>query len=125
MQSVALDYQLAPPHINHTNAAKKGIDHRKCHFLSGLVSVDPNFPINFWCRLISQATTTLNLLWPSRINRRLSAEAQLNSAYDFNRSPLAPPGTRILVHENPAVRRTWASHGVDGWYIGSAPKHYR
>ena len=27
--------------------------------------------------------------------------------------------------EAPANRRTWAPHGVDGWYIGTAPKHYR
>ena len=45
-QSVALDYQLAPPHIHHTNAAKKAIDTWKYHFLAGLASVDPNFPIH-------------------------------------------------------------------------------
>ena len=118
-------YQLAPPNIHRTNAAEKAIDTWKCHFIAGLSSLDPNFPLHLWCRLIPQATTTLNLLRPSRINPRLSAEAQLNGAFDFNRSPLAPPGTRVLVHETPANRRTWAPHGVDGWYLGAAAEHYR
>jgi hypothetical protein len=45
--------------------------------------------------------------------------------YDFNRAPLAPPGTRIIAHETPGRRRTWAPHGQDGWYIGPALEHYR
>jgi hypothetical protein len=29
------------------------------------------------------------------------------------------------VHETSSVCRSWAPHGVDGWYIGAAPHHYR
>jgi hypothetical protein len=39
--------------------------------------------------------------------------------------PMAPPGTKIVVHEKPKQRRTWDPHGVDGWYLGPATKHYR
>jgi hypothetical protein len=125
MLTAGTTYQLAPPNMHQTNAAKKAIDTWNYHFIAGLSSLDPSFPMHLWCRLISQATTTLNLLRPSRINPRLSAEAQLNGAFDCNRSLLAPPGTRVLVHETPANRRTWAPHGVDGWYLGAAPEHYR
>jgi hypothetical protein len=38
---------------------------------------------------------------------------------------MAPPGTRIIAHETPGRRRTWAPHGQDGWYIGPALEHYR
>jgi hypothetical protein len=38
---------------------------------------------------------------------------------------MAPPGTRIIAHENPSRRRTWAPNGQDGWYIGPALEHYR
>jgi hypothetical protein len=38
---------------------------------------------------------------------------------------MAPPGTRIISHETPGRRRTWAPHGQDGWYIGRALEHYR
>jgi hypothetical protein len=62
---------------------------------------------------------------PSRINPRLSAEAQLNGAFDYNKTPLAPPGMKVLIHETPNRRRTRAVHGVDGWYLGGARDHYR
>jgi hypothetical protein len=38
---------------------------------------------------------------------------------------MAPPGTRIIAHETPNRRRTWAPHQQDGWYIGPALEHYR
>jgi hypothetical protein len=38
---------------------------------------------------------------------------------------MAPPGTRIIAHETPSRRCTWAPHGQDGWYIGPALEHYR
>jgi hypothetical protein len=125
IKQAGANLQLAPPNMHRTNAAEKAIDIWKCHFIAGLSSVDPNFPMHLWCRLIEQATTTLNLLRPARINPRLSAHAQLNGAFDYNRTPLAPPGIKVLIHETPANRRTWDPHGVDGWYIGAAPEHYR
>ena len=95
------------------------------HLISVLSSCNPNFPLHLWDRLIPHTTLTLKLLRPSRFNPRLSAESQLNGAFDFNRTPLAPPGTRVIVHETPNNRRTWSPHGVDGWYLGPAPDHYR
>ena len=38
---------------------------------------------------------------------------------------MAPPGTRVLIHEKPSARKTWAPHAVDGLYLGPAPLHYR
>jgi hypothetical protein len=38
---------------------------------------------------------------------------------------MAPPGTRIIAHETPGRRQTWAPHGQDGWYTGPALEHYR
>eukprot|EP00957_Ditylum_brightwellii_P030496 2309579-Ditylum_brightwellii.AAC.1 len=61
---------------------------------------------------------------PSRLNPRLSAEAQMNGAFDFNRMPLALPVTWVIVHEKPKVCKSWAAHGVDGWYVGPAPHQY-
>jgi hypothetical protein len=68
---------------------------------------------------------TLNMLRTSRINPKLSAAMHICEKYDFNREPMAPPGTRIIAHETPGRRRTWAPHGQDGWYIGPALEHYR
>jgi hypothetical protein len=120
-----VDFQLVPPHIHRRNSAERAISSWKDHFIAGLSSTDKQFPMHLWCRLITQCTLTLNLLCQSRINPRLSSEAQLNGAFDFNRTPLAPPGTRVIIHEQTGVRRTWSVHGTDGWYLGPAPEHYR
>ena len=125
MHNNQVKFQLVPPHLHRRNAAERAIGIWKEHFISLLATTDPQFPMHLWCRLIDQATTTLNLLRPSRINPRLSAEAQLNGAFDYNATPFAPPGSRVLVHEKVDNRRTWAPHGVDGWYLGRAPEHYR
>ena len=88
-----VEYQLVPPHIHRRNSAERAIQTFKYHFIAGLASTDPNFPLSNWCRLLPQTELTLNLLRPSRLNPKLSAYAQLEGAFDFNRTPLAPPGT--------------------------------
>jgi hypothetical protein len=49
----------------------------------------------------------------------------LNGHFDFNRTPLAPPGTRVIAHEKPDQRASWDPHGLDGYYLGPALDHYR
>ena len=68
---------------------------------------------------------TLNLLRTSRINPKLSSHAYLFGNHDFNRTPLLPPGTQVIIHNKPSTCASWAFHGEDGWYIGPAPEHYR
>jgi hypothetical protein len=98
----------------------------KAHFISGLCSTDPKFPAIEWDRLLlPQATMTLNLLRTSRINPHLSAYATLFGIHNFNTSPLAPPGTRVVIHEKVDNRLSWATHSTDGWYIGPSMHHYR
>jgi hypothetical protein len=75
-------------------------------------------------RLLPQAVILLNMLRTSRINPKLSASTNSDGQYDCNRAPMAPPGTRIIVHETPNIRRTWAPHGQDGWYTGPTLEHY-
>ena len=93
------------------NQADKEIDTWKCHFLAGLSGVEPSFPMHLWCRLLPQATQNLNLLQRSGINPRLSAEAQLNRAFSYNQTPIAPPGTKVIIHEMPQKSQTWDFHG--------------
>jgi hypothetical protein len=100
----------------------------KNHFIAGLCSVDPNFPLKLWDKLLPQATITLNLLKKSCINPRMSAYAQLNGYFHFNRSPMAPPDThviKVIAHEKPDQRVSWDPRGVDGYYLGTSLDHYR
>jgi hypothetical protein len=48
-------YQLVPPQCHRRNAAKRAIMTFKEHFVAGLSSVDPSFPMHLWYRLLQQA----------------------------------------------------------------------
>ena len=125
LKKYKIDYQLAPPHMHCINAAERAICSFKNHFLAIMATADPAYPAAEWDRLLPQAELTINLLPNARANPKLSAYAYLFGQFDFNRNPLAPAGTKVLVHEKPTQRRTWAYHGIDGWYIGPAMEHYR
>jgi hypothetical protein len=125
MRSKNIDFQLVPPDTHRRNAAERAIRTFKNHFIAGLCSTDPGFPIHLWDRLLPQATLSLNLLRGSRINPKLSAYSQLWGPYDFNRTPIAPPGCKVLIHEKPHNRGTWAPHASEGWYLGPALEAYR
>ena len=58
------------------------------------------------------------------MNPHLSAEAYAKWDFDFNRNPLAPPGTQVLIFEDPTKRRTFVHHGMEEWYLGPSPEHY-
>jgi hypothetical protein len=120
-----ITYQLAPPHIHRQNNAERAIQTFKNHLIAGLCSVDPTSPLKLWDKLLPQATITHNLLRKSRINPLMSAYAQLNGHFDFNRTPLAPPSTRVISNEKPDQWASWDPHGLDGYYLGPALDHYR
>jgi len=125
MKSEKIDIQLAPPHMHRTNLAERAIRTYKEHFVALRALCHKDFPHHLWCRLIQQAVITLNLLRPLRLHPLLSAHSVLYGVFDYNKTPLAPPGTKVLVHEKPKQNGTWADHGIEGWYIRLAPNHYR
>jgi hypothetical protein len=120
-----ITFQLVPPYSHRRDSAERAIRSFKDHLIPGLCSTGKSFPIHLWDRLLPQAVMTLNMLRTSRINPKLSAATHIFGQYDFNRAPMAPPGTRIIAHKTPNRRRTWAPHGQAGWYIGPALEHYR
>jgi hypothetical protein len=120
-----VDYQLVPPHCHRRNAAKRAIRTFKEHFVAGLSSVDPTFPLHLWERLLPQAEITLNLLRTSRLHPQLSAAAHFHGLVDYNKTDCAPPGCKIIAHEKPGKRRTWAPHGHHIYFLGPAMHHYR
>jgi hypothetical protein len=125
IKSQGVEFQLAPPHVHRRNAAERAISTYKDHLIAGLSSTDKEYPLHLWDKLIAQSVITLNLLRRSRINPQLSAYAQVFGAFDFNKTPMAPPGTRVLVHEKPSIRGSWDPRAIEAWYIGPAMKHYR
>jgi hypothetical protein len=118
-------YQLVPPHCHRCNAAERAIRTFKENFVAGISSVDPSFPMHLWDRLLPKAEITLNLLRTSRLHPQLSAAAHYHSVVDYNKTALTPPGCKIIAHEKPRKRRTWAPHGQHGYSLGPAMHHYR
>jgi hypothetical protein len=125
LHSKDIQFQLVPLHVHRQNAAERAIQTFKNHFIAMLCSTDKKYPIHLWDRLIPQAVITLNLLRQSRLNPKLSAHVQLHGLFDYNKTPLAPPGTKVIMHEKPDHRGSWSPHGLNGWYIGPAMEHYR
>ena len=114
MKNSGIKHKLVPPHNHRDNLTKRTIRTFENHFIAGLTSVDPDFPIREWDRLVNQAEITLNLLRASRANPKLSAYAYLFGQFDWNATPLVPPVTKILVHAKLLQRPTWAPHGEEG-----------
>jgi hypothetical protein len=125
LEQSGTSYQLTPPNDHRTNAAERAIRTAKNHLQAGWHSTDEQFPLYLWDRTLEQAELTLNLLRGSRINPCLSAWEQIHGRYDFNKSPIAPPGIKVLAHEKTTQRATWSTHAFSAWYIGPALKHYR
>jgi hypothetical protein len=73
MRSEQIDFQLVPPHVHRRNAAERAICTFKNHFIAGLCSVDKDFPLHLWDKLLPQAELTINLLRSWRINPKISA----------------------------------------------------
>jgi hypothetical protein len=110
-------YQLVPPHCHRRNASESAISTFKEHFVAGLSSVDPSFPLHLWDILLPQAEITLNLLQTSRLHPQLSAAAHFHGLVDYNKTAFAPPGCKIFAHDKPGKQH--------GYSLGPAMHHYR
>ena len=119
------ELEMVPPGCHQCIPAKVAIRNFKAHFLSVLAGTADSFPLHLWDKLLPQAEITINLLRQSNATPTVSAYAHLNGPFDYNKMPLAPMGCNVQVHEKSDARGTWAFHSVDGWYLGTSPKHYR
>ena len=118
MMNMNIKQQLVPP-INHiSNNAEREIQTFKNHYIAGLYSVDKYFHLQSWYRLLQQEKNSLKLLRKSTTLPHISAYTHIFGEFDFNHTPLAPPGTRVVMYNRPKYRASWAPHGEYGWYIG-------
>ena len=90
-----------------------------------LLDSNPNFPMYLWDQVVKQAEITLNLMRQFCLNPKLSAYAQIQGAFNYNGTPLAPPSTCIVAHKKPSQQASWATHGVNRWHIRPALEHYQ
>jgi hypothetical protein len=103
IRSKAITIQLVPPHNRQTNAAEHAIATSKERFISALATVDMLCPLQLWDEFLMQVKLTSNMLRFSRINPKKSAHQEVYGSLDFNKTPLAPLGTKALVYNNPGA----------------------
>ena len=63
------------------------------------------------------------MLPPSQTNRAKSVYNKLGGNFDFNKTPLAPPGCLVVAHKRAQEKGTWADHGVKEYFIGPEKHH--
>jgi hypothetical protein len=117
--------ELAPPSQHRTNRAERAIRTWKSHFISILAGIDPECPMCLWELFIEQAELTLNLMRACATNPKISAWEGLCGKFDLNATPIAPLGTKVVVHNKPNDRESWGVHGEKAFYVGRAVLHYR
>jgi acetone carboxylase gamma subunit len=121
-----IDYQLSPPTNHRANTAERAIRTAKNHLIAILANADPSSPAYLWESYLEQAQTTLNHLLPYKPNPTISAYLGIHQQpFDFSKHPLAPCGAKVVIFESPEQRKSWAQHGVLGYYLGPAMEHYR
>lgn len=65
------------------------------------------------------------MLRGSRLNPKLSAHDFLFGVYNYNATPMAPPGIKVVAHSKSTKRKTWDFNGEEGFYVGPALENYR
>jgi hypothetical protein len=116
--------QLMEPHNHRVNVDECAIQSFKDAFIAALATTNSDFPLQLWDRLTPLVLNCLNMMWVSCINPSKSAYKTLYRPYDWNQYPLAPLGCKAIVYKDSNTRGSWASRGVDGWYLGPSMDHY-
>ena len=78
-----VSFQLVPPYKHRNNLAERATQAYKHRLKADLTTVDPNFPLVEWDRLVNQSNITLNLLRSTRSNPSLSAHTFLFGNFNF------------------------------------------
>ena len=121
-----IPYQYCDKDSHRRNLAERAIRDAKNHIVATLATAHPECPKNLWDECIPQCIITLNLLRRWKQEPTLSAyEGFYGTTYDFDAHPIAPFGTKVMIYESPEQRKTWAHHGVQGYYLGPQDNTYR
>ncbi len=101
IRSEKINIQLVPPHNHRANAAERAYATFKEHFIATLATVNQLCPLQLWDEFLPQVELTLNMLCFSHHNPKISANQEVYGAFNFNKTPLAPLGTKALIYDVP------------------------
>ena len=97
IENEKMDFKINAPGDHCLNFSKRSLQTFKNHFVLVLHGCDPELPANQWDRLVPQAVMTLNMVRLSQINPKLSAYTQIHVIYKYAKTPLEPPGCKVIV----------------------------
>jgi hypothetical protein len=109
----------------HCAPVEKAMQTYKSYLKSMTASLPSSFPISYWCRLLEQCDLSVNTVCPRRLNPKLSAWTAMEGEFHFESTPLAPPGSQMLMQVKPGNRHTFGLNAKKAWYTGSCLNHYR
>ena len=89
-----IEYQFVPSHNYMTNLYERAIQTFKWYFKAGLVSLDLDFTIREWDRIVEQGELTLNLLRVVKSNPKSSDYEYSFGQLDYSATPLVSPGKK-------------------------------
>ena len=118
-----INIELTPVGQHRRNKAERAIRTFKNHFVATLAGVDKECPLELWPEFLDQIDMTLNIMRTSSAG--LSAWSALHGPVDFNKTPIAPLGIKVVAHVPADRRASWANHRDVGFYVGRALEHYR
>ena len=49
----------------------------------------------------------------------------MEGEFHFDATPIAPPGSKMLMHDKPGKRKTFGMNATLTWYLGPCLRHYR
>ena len=110
---------LTPVGQHRRNKAERAIRTYKNHHIATVSGFDKDCPLELWSDAVDQIELTINLLRTSPSGT--SAWAAIHGKFDFNKTPIAPLGVRIVAHVPADRRASWDHHGELGFYIGRDP----
>ena len=67
----------------------------------------------------------LDMLCPCTIKPEHLARSFIFGPHDFNKDPLAPLGSKVMMHEGTFEQGLWSDQGIKGFFVGSTHEHYR
>ena len=97
----------------------------KAAFKSILTSLPKKFSIAYWCRLLTQTDLSVNIVRPCRQNPLLSVWAAMEGELHFDATPVALPGSEMLMHQKPARPSSFGRNARTVWYLSPCLNHYR
>ena len=118
--------ELVPPGNHRSNTAERAIDTWKSHKISMMATADEECDPKVFKHFNKQGELTINLLRQSGMSKFVSAWHQVNGKYNFNNTPIAPPGIKVEFYQSRSRREsTWSPKSVKGFYVGPAMDHHR